>query len=290
MESKLEEAQTKFSRGTKLVADISKPGIFNSIRKLFIDKETIIREGMELISESAELFKIARKYDDAILAYMEAAKLKIQQEDSDAPTSYLSAALMAKLAGRDNTAYIESAVDMYIRSGRTLQAGRQMMNIATDYDNAESIDSAIIYYTKAIDLFQLADSASDVRKATIKLAHLVEPDKAMVLFEKVADDMINGISKYSAKEYYFKACLCRLLVDQHDTTICLNRYQQSFSGFYDSREARFVGELCKAIENSSIDDFISAVTEFDKVSPLDKWYTSILCKIKKLVNVEESLL
>jgi len=44
-----------------------------------------------------------------------------------------------------------------------------------------------------------------------------------------------------------------------------------------------------AIETENVEDFTAAVAEFDSISRLDQWMTSILLRIKKNINEEEDL-
>ena len=42
--------------------------------------------------------------------------------------------------------------------------------------------------------------------------------------------------------------------------------------------------LCEHLEEQNVDGFTEAVKEYDSISRLDQWYTTILLRIKKQAN------
>ena len=48
-------------------------------------------------------------------------------------------------------------------------------------------------------------------------------------------------------------------------------------------------KILPAIENENAEDFTAAVAEYDSISRLDQWMTSILLRIKKQINEDEDL-
>ena len=48
-------------------------------------------------------------------------------------------------------------------------------------------------------------------------------------------------------------------------------------------------KLLAAIEEQNADAFSEAVKEYDSISRLDKWYTTILLRIKKGIEGEEGM-
>lgn len=51
-----------------------------------------------------------------------------------------------------------------------------------------------------------------------------------------------------------------------------------------SRECKFVEDLCQAVENFDADSFATTAFEYDKVSTLDPWKTTLLVSIKRLIE------
>ncbi|MBV97084.1 Beta-soluble NSF attachment protein, partial [Eschrichtius robustus] len=82
-----------------------------------------------------------------------------------------------------------------------------------------------------------------------------------------ANTMDNPLLKYSAKDYFFKAALCHFIVDELNAKLALEKYEEMFPAFTDSRE-------CKLLK----------VKEFDSISRLDQWLTTMLLRIKKSIQ------
>lgn len=70
----------------------------------------------------------------------------------------------------------------------------------------------------------------------------------------------------------------------------LTKYGSLDTTFTSTREAKFVNVLVDAIESGDLETFTAAVFEFDQVTKLDNWKTSILLKIKRGIDSEPVLL
>lgn len=68
---------------------------------------------------------------------------------------------------------------------------------------------------------------------------------------------------------------------QLDTQMALKRYEELSPSFSDSRECKLIKELLICLEEKNEDQFTEAVRNYDKISRLDTWYTSILVKVKR---------
>ena len=63
----------------------------------------------------------------------------------------------------------------------------------------------------------------------------------MFLSLKVAASALeSSLIKYSAKDYFFRAALCHLCVDPVNAQHAVQRYEEQFPAFGDSREAKLV--------------------------------------------------
>lgn len=67
------------------------------------------------------------------------------------------------------------------------------------------------------------------------------------------------------------------------------RYGQLDTTFPSTREAKFVSALIEAIEAGDLQQFSGVVGEYDQVTKLDNWKTSILLKIKRTLDEEPDL-
>jgi alpha-soluble NSF attachment protein len=80
---------------------------------------------------------------------------------------------------------------------------------------------------------------------------------------------------------YLKRC-----VDQDHITAKRNigKYSALDTTFTSTREARFLNAIIDAFEAGDQQEFTAAVVEYDQVTKLDNWKTSILLKIKRGIN------
>ena len=61
----------------------------------------------------------------------------------------------------------------------------------------------------------------------------------------------------------------------------ISKYCGQDATFTSTRECKFLNALLEAYENADVEGLTTAVVEFDQVTKLDNWKTSILLKIKR---------
>lgn len=71
--------------------------------------------------------------------------------------------------------------------------------------------------------------------------------------------------------------------------MAIKRYEEMYPAFSDSRECKFVKGLLDKLEESDVEGFSQLVQEYDSISRLDQWFTTILLKIKKQIHQEPDL-
>ena len=54
--------------------------------------------------------------------------------------------------------------------------------------------------------------------------------------------------------------------------------------FCDSREAKLLDNLIEAIEEEDVDKFTNFTYEYDSISKLDNWKTTLLLRVKKALQ------
>lgn len=128
-------------------------------------------------------------------------------------------------------------------------------------------------------------------KLYLKVADLaaVEGDyyKSIEQFEKVATSAVsNNLMKWSVKDYFLKAGLCHLAVgDMVATNRALEKYRDMDPTFPSTREHQLLVDLSEAVEAGDQEVFADKLYQYDQMSKLDKWKTTILLKIKN--GIEE---
>jgi len=67
----------------------------------------------------------------------------------------------------------------------------------------------------------------------------------------------------------------------------LIKYKEMDPSFDGTRECQFLDDLAAKIEDNDVDGFTLVVAEFDKMSRLDNWKTTLLLRVKKRLNSAE---
>ena len=139
--------------------------------------------------------------------------------------------------------------------------------------------------------------------------------------------MDNQLLRYSAKDHFFRAAICTMCVDTQDACNAIARYEEMFPTFSDARECKLIKvyfcisisfnnpncskifiptwwqhhifsvsmmssyfqKLIDSVEEQNVDSFSDAIREYDSISRLDQWYTTMLLRIKKTIEGEPDL-
>lgn len=128
-------------------------------------------------------------------------------------------------------------------------------------------------------------------KLYLKVADLsaLEKDyyKAISNYERVAKSSINNnLMKWSVKEYLLKAGMCHLATG--DMVACqraLESYRDLDPSFSQTREHQLLMDLSEAVSEGDQEKFADKLFQFDQMSKLDKWKTTILLRVKE--GIEE---
>jgi alpha-soluble NSF attachment protein len=130
-------------------------------------------------------------------------------------------------------------------------------------------------------------------KLWLKVADLaaLETDyyKAIEQYEKVAASSItNNLLKWSVKDYYLKSGICLLSVgDTVATNRAFEKYREIDPTFAGTREHQLLIDLTEAVEAGDQEMFADKLYQYDQMSKLDKWKTTILLRIKNAIEEKE---
>lgn len=278
-------------KGIELVAEAqrklkSSQGFFGAL----FGGSSKVEEACELYQRAANAFKMAKKWSAAANAYCEAADLHIKSGSRhDAATAYIDAGnCYKKTDPQEASSCLMKAVELYTDMGRFTIAAKHLMSIAEIYE-ANDIEKAISCYEQAADYYRGEESNSSANKCMLNVAkycaQLEQYEKAVEIYEQVATSSLeNSLLKYSAKEYFFRAGLCHLCVDLYNAQKAVSKYEEMNPSFSDSRECRLLKLLIEKLEEQDVDGFTDAVKDYDSISRLDQWYTTILLRIKKSIQ------
>jgi len=248
-------------------------------------------EALECYGRAGNLFKMAKKWGQAGNTFVTIAQHHAKLGNKhDAATNYVDAANCYKKSDpKEAVNSLVKAVDIYTDMGRFTIAAKHHQTIAEIYESdIADLDKAMTHYEQAADYFKGEESNSSANKCMLKVAQyaaqLENYDRGIEIYEQVAASALeSSLLKYSAKEYFFRAALCHLCVDSLNAQHAVQRYEEQYPAFSDSREAKLVKALVKHLEDEDVDAFTEEVKSFDQVSRLDQWYTTILLRIKKQI-------
>jgi len=146
-------------------------------------------------------------------------------------------------------------------------------------------------------------------KLYLKVADLaaLEGDyyKAIENYEEVAKSAVNSnLMKWSVKDYFLKGGICHLATNVHRFTLHLSRtpltthpqdmvatsralesYRDLDNTFPSTREHQLLVDLAETVEQGDQEAFADKLFQFDQLSKLDKWKTTILLRVKN--GIEE---
>ncbi|KAM7322184.1 hypothetical protein ACRRTK_019025 [Alexandromys fortis] len=69
--------------------------------------------------------------------------------------------------------------------------------------------------------------------------------------------------------------------------LAVQKYEELFPAFFDSREYKLMKKLLEAHEEQNVDSYTESVKEYDSISRLDQWLTTMLLRIKKTIQGDE---
>lgn len=137
----------------------------------------------------------------------------------------------------------------------------------------------------------MRDPFSLANKLYLKVADLAALEsiypKAIEHYERVAKSSINNnLMKWSVKEYLLKAGICHLASgDMVATRRALESYQDLDPTFVPTREYQLLNDLTETVEQGDQEQFADKLFQYDQMSKLDKWKTTLLLRVKE--NIEE---
>uniref|UniRef100_A0AAY4DCE5 NSF attachment protein alpha n=1 Tax=Denticeps clupeoides TaxID=299321 RepID=A0AAY4DCE5_9TELE len=241
------------------------------------------REAAALMAEAEKKVKSSQSFFGSLFGG--SSKLE------EACDMYARAANMFKMAKNWSEAIncLNRAIEIYTDMGRFTIAAKHHITIAEIYETElVDIDKAVAHYEQAADYYKGEESNSSANKCLLKVAtyaaQLEQYQKAIEIYEQVGTNAMDStLLKYSAKDYFFKAALCHFCVDMLNAKLALQKYEEMFPVFSDSRECKL-----KVENQMNMSEFSKKMRIFFCISRLDQWLTTMLLRIKKTIQEDES--
>jgi len=213
---------------------------------------------------------------------------------------FMTGACYKKSSPADAVPVYQQAVSLYTDNARITQAAKLCKEIAELYENEEIEEDdkshvvlAIEAYEQAAELFGMEDSKSNASQCLGKIAELCSagldpPDftRASSIYDDLGRRCLSSnLLKFNAKGYFLQAVLCQLANgDEVGAEQAMAKYENLDYTFGDSREGKFASALIAAFNGHDVEGFSTACYEFDRISKLNPWQTSILVKVKRSID------
>jgi len=193
----------------------------------------------------------------------------------------------------------KQAIALYTDSGRIVQAAKLSKEVATIYET-EQIDAdgksyvvlAMEAYEQASQLFEMENSKSQASQCLAKIAELCSAALTPPDYERAAQiygDMgrrclDSNLLKFNAKGHFLHSIMCVLARnDAVGAQQALAKFQSLDYTFADSREGKFAAQIVECVDGMDVEGFATACFEFDRITKLDPWKTSVLNNIRQLI-------
>lgn len=249
-------------------------------------------DATELLEKAATQFKLGKSWEEAAKTYVRLTELhKKLESPSDAANAWVEASRAYQKAGSPESAKcLRQAISVYTEMGRLGMAARHIKTLAEDIEKSGAKEEAMQYYTQAAELFAAEDSSSEASKCRQKVAffsaELGDYGTAIEIFEDVARAAVdNNLLKFSARGHLLNAGICHLAgTDTIGIQRAIEKYEDIDLQFAGSREGNLLRELAAALDEGDPQKFADQLAEYDSMTRLDAWKTSILLKVKKRIE------
>jgi len=260
----------------------------------FGNKEQKYQDASDLYIEAANAFRMQHMNREAGSAFEKAAAVQTNnlKEPDDAANTYVDAfKVYRKEHPEDAIRCLEVAISQYCKKGNFRRAAQHKENMGEVLENdIGDIKRALEAYELAAGWYEGDNAAALANKLWLKVADIAALDgnyqKAIQNYEKIAGQAIqNNLMRFSVKDYFLKAGICHLATtDMAAVNRAFEVYNDMDPTFGTTREALLLRDLAAAIEEGDPDGFTDKLFQFDQMSKLDKWKTTLLLRIKGTIE------
>lgn len=252
-------------------------------------------EAADLYEKAANCFKLAKNWERAGSVYIKLADCHLKMDSKhEAASAYVDAAnCYKKYSMQDAANSLNQAVNLFLEIGRLNMAARYCKELGELCEQDQHIEKAMDYFERAADLFlseEVTTSANQCKQKVAQFAAQLEQyPKAIEIFEAIARQSINNnLLKYSVKGILLNAGICQLCRgDVVGITNALERYQELDPTFSGTREYKLLADLAAAIDEEDVGKFTDCIKEFDSMTRLDPWKTTLLLRAKNTLKAKE---
>lgn len=262
---------------------------------LFGGRQDKYENAAELFSQAANAFRMQKQGKEAGLAFERAAEIQAKNlnEPDDAANTLVEAyKSYRKSDPQDAAQVLDRAINHYTLKGNFRRAATYKQNLAELYEvELGDQKAAIEAYETAAGWYENDNAEALANKLFLKVADLAalaeDYYKAIQNYERVAKSSVsNNLMKWSVKDYFLKSGICLLANnDMVATRNALEHYRELDPTFTSTREHQLLVDLAEAVDQGDAEAFADKLFEYDRLSKLDKWKTTILLRVKN--GIEE---
>ncbi|KAK2758311.1 vesicular-fusion protein S17 [Arachnomyces sp. PD_36] len=248
----------------------------------------------DLYTQAANAFRVQKQTKEAGQAFERAAAIQTKNlnEPDDAANTMTEAFKVYRKSDPEDAARVLSvAIQHYISKGNFRRAATHQQNLAEVYEVEIGDETkALEAYEKAAEWFEGDNAEALANKHYLKVADLaaIKGDyyKATEFYERVAKSSVNNhLMKWSVKDYFLKAGICHLATnDLVATNRAIESYRDLDNTFASTREHQLLVDLTGTVEEGDQEAFADKLFQYDQLSKLDKWKTTILLRIKSSIE------
>jgi alpha-soluble NSF attachment protein len=258
-------------------------------------------DALDLYNKAINLYKINKAWDKAADVLQRTVQCHYKLDSKyDAASAWMEAGQMWRKVPKmeDAVRCFDEASKIYLDLGKFASAAKVEKEMGDMLEEAEDFANAITHLQLAADYFDSENQKTTANSCLLRVAHmnatLGNYDAAVEQFEKSIEMAVDDkMLKFQAKEYIFKACICRLAAITEDAETKLEEFNDKHQEYKDqdvhypdSFEAKLIDGVVAAWKNGDLKSFQASMREYDRIKKLDNWKTAMFLKIKQ--NVEKA--
>ncbi|MDR3540406.1 MAG: hypothetical protein P4L69_05485 [Desulfosporosinus sp.] len=254
--------------------------------------ETFEEAMAEQYVTTGNILKTSHQLKDAADAYIKAANYyhHTAQLQLSAQILVNAANCLRKIDHERALECLHDVVDIHKAAGNFSIVAKYLQEMAELCETNNDIKHAGPYYAEAAVFYDGENAKSRANQCLSKVAMIdgleERYDHAIELFEIIARASLQSdLLKWGAKNFLLKATLCHLAKgDIVGAKQALVQYQIWDASFGKQRECMLATAVADAYEHMDEKAFTQAVVDYDVVTTLEPWLTTMLLRIKSSIK------